>query len=151
MDKRVNIHLSAVNSENLRKLQEKLLASHQLDDNRLNSLANDLMGVTLLYVLQKFEGGKQANFEMIKKDLLRATSTEKSSALTQTMLDRINMIFYLMVAANLQILQSDDSWKEVESYMRKGNISNDVFTKMRELVDEDNDLKKQYKVDNRIK
>lgn len=151
MDKRVNIHLNAVNSENLRKLQEKLLASHQLDDNRLNSLANDLMGVTLLYVLQKFEGGKQANFEMIKKDLLRATSTEKSSALTQTMLDRINMIFYLMVAANLQILQSDDSWKEVESYMRKGNISNDVFTKMRELVDEDNDLKKQYKVDNRIK
>ena len=151
MDKRVNIHLNAVNSENLRKLQQKLLASHQLDDNRLNSLANDLMGVTLLYVLQKFEGGKQANFEMIKKDLLRATSTEKSSALTQTMLDRINMIFYLMVAANLQILQSDDSWKEVESYMRKGNISNDVFTKMRELVDEDNDLKKQYKVDNRIK
>lgn len=144
-DERLGLKLNSNNSQMVTKLYEFLKQNPDLIEGTLSSqsaLVNTLMSDYLRALIRYWDESPQSFYADLKRKMLfnnEENQTKKLLKLEHSQMDRINMVLYLLMDTNQAILRSDKkSYLHLNSMFDGGTLENEVYAKLADLVDQDN-------------
>lgn len=145
MNDRLALKLNANNTKMIDQLFNFLEENPELFEGNLSSksaLVNMLVTDYIAALIKQWDDNPKIFYSDLKRRLLFKNKEDKTTKLIKlehSQMDRINMILYLLMDTNQAILRSDKkSYLHLNSMFESGNLENEVFAKLADLVEQDN-------------
>lgn len=141
----ISVKLTDNNSKLLNALFEFLNQNNFAIDQEFstkNRLANFLFSDYLSFLIDEWQENSKRQYSDIKKQMAKKSNKNLKNLyeLEHKMFDRINMVLYLLMDVDKSIMRKDmQSYAELKSMHKVGNKEAEMFSKLLELVDEDNE------------
>lgn len=145
MSKQLSARLTENNTKKLTALYEFLNQNsfaYDQDVSTKNRLLNELLNDYLSFLIDKWQENGKLQYSEIKKQMVKTSNKNLKNLydLERKQFDRMNMILYLLMDVDKSIIRKNmQSYTELNSMHKVGTKEAEMFSKLLELVDEDNE------------